>query len=396
MSVVKSIQHVIRKNSAGSDFIRRRINLVEGTNVTLTVADDSTNNETDVTIAAASGTPAFTDTIIKKMYTSVMLNTYRTLDHTAGGFALNEDGLVDAFESEAGVDTGTSTNESYDSANDLYAPSLADGTEESNTTDMAEAGLMLLNYNADYQTLAGGFKITNARSVTKVIVSLNKVGSPTGTMTMTIETDSAGSPSGTPVTNGTANTVAESGLSTSFGEITFTFATPPSLSAATQYHIVITSNRANDTSNHVKWNHGSNTTNYANGDGKRKDSGGTWTTQRDVYFKIIYNQIQNMTLQSNAFTAQAAPTNARLMVLEVNVDSVTVNTDIKGYVSRDGGTTFTQVTLVDEGDTEATAKQILVANVDISAQPSGTSMKWKVTTLNNKDMDIHGVGLMWD
>lgn len=45
----------IRKNSTGSDFTRRRVNLIEGSNVTLTVADDSGNEEVDVTIAAATG-----------------------------------------------------------------------------------------------------------------------------------------------------------------------------------------------------------------------------------------------------------------------------------------------------------------------------------------------------
>jgi hypothetical protein len=44
-----------RKNSAGSTFTRRRVNFIEGSNVTLTVADDAGNDEIDVTIAAATG-----------------------------------------------------------------------------------------------------------------------------------------------------------------------------------------------------------------------------------------------------------------------------------------------------------------------------------------------------
>jgi hypothetical protein len=45
-----------RKNSTGSVFgPRTRLNLIEGSNVTLTVADDSANDEVDVTIAASSG-----------------------------------------------------------------------------------------------------------------------------------------------------------------------------------------------------------------------------------------------------------------------------------------------------------------------------------------------------
>jgi hypothetical protein len=55
----------VRKNSTGSIFTRRRINLIEGSNVTLTVADDSVAEEVDVTIAATGGgggTPGGSDT----------------------------------------------------------------------------------------------------------------------------------------------------------------------------------------------------------------------------------------------------------------------------------------------------------------------------------------------
>lgn len=45
----------VRKNSAGSTFTRRRINLIEGTNVSLTVSDDSGDDEVDVTITASVG-----------------------------------------------------------------------------------------------------------------------------------------------------------------------------------------------------------------------------------------------------------------------------------------------------------------------------------------------------
>jgi hypothetical protein len=45
----------VRKNSSGSLYTRRIVNLIEGSNSTLTVADDDTNDEIDVTIASASG-----------------------------------------------------------------------------------------------------------------------------------------------------------------------------------------------------------------------------------------------------------------------------------------------------------------------------------------------------
>lgn len=45
----------VRKNSAGSTFLRRRLNLIEGTGMTITVADDSTDEEVDVTLASSGG-----------------------------------------------------------------------------------------------------------------------------------------------------------------------------------------------------------------------------------------------------------------------------------------------------------------------------------------------------
>jgi len=44
----------VRKNSAGSTFTRPRLNLIEGSNVTLTVADDAVDGEVDITVAAAT------------------------------------------------------------------------------------------------------------------------------------------------------------------------------------------------------------------------------------------------------------------------------------------------------------------------------------------------------
>ena len=60
----------------------------------------------------------------------------------------------------------------------------------------------------------------------------------------------------------------------------------------------------------------------------------------------IYN---NMTLQSNAFTAQTAPTTARIILDEESYKGdTTLNTDLKAYASRDNGTTFTQMTLANQ------------------------------------------------
>ena len=108
----------------------------------------------------------------------------------------------------------------------------------------------------------------------------------------------------------------------------------------------------------------------------------------------------NLTLQSTDTTASAQPDNADMvMLLENKYGTNTLNTDIKGYISRDSGATFTQGTLVDEG-TWGTNKQIIAFHdLDISAQPAGTSMCYKIETLNqaeaSKEAYIHATSMGW-
>jgi hypothetical protein len=108
----------------------------------------------------------------------------------------------------------------------------------------------------------------------------------------------------------------------------------------------------------------------------------------------ISSVTENMMLLSNAQVATIVPTSARAVLFEEDVDSVTINTDLKVYVSRDNGTTFSQATLEDEGN-YITGARILSGIVDISAQPSGSNMKYKIETLNNKNLKIHGTSVSW-
>jgi len=113
-----------------------------------------------------------------------------------------------------------------------------------------------------------------------------------------------------------------------------------------------------------------------------------------IYIDNIRVDSANIILISQNTTAEAQPDNVRIIIFQEDIDSITVNTDLKSYVSRDGGTTYSQVTLSDEGDW-ISGKRIIAGTVDISGQPAGTTMKWKATTHNNKNLNLHGVGLIW-
>ena len=119
--------------------------------------------------------------------------------------------------------------------------------------------------------------------------------------------------------------------------------------------------------------------------------------------QALYGQtalaINDLTMQSTSTTAESTPTTGDFVTLvEDGAGTATLNTDIKGYVSRDNGTTWTQGTLIDEGDWGANKRILAFHNLDISSQPAGTSMKYKITTHNqsaSKETRIHATSLAW-
>ena len=145
--------------------------------------------------------------------------------------------------------------------------------------------------------------------------------------------------------------------------------------------------------------YGSGTANFGGGGG-----GGDSNTSNGaggsgiVILKYAPLVVRDLTLISNAQTAATQPSTARVTIFEhPSTGTTTVNTDIKAYASRDNGTTYTQITLADEVDYES-GKKLLSGSVDISGQPAGTNMRYKIETLNQSSSKItrlHGVSLQW-
>jgi len=134
--------------------------------------------------------------------------------------------------------------------------------------------------------LAQSFEISTASTVSEIDLYLKKVGSPTGNLTVEIQTDSAGEPSGTAVTNGTSNTVSASTLTTSFTDITFSFASNPSLASGTTYWLVLTTSDTQSNTNYVLWGSDTSTPSYADGEMLGEDAS-TWSAlSADAVFTV--------------------------------------------------------------------------------------------------------------
>jgi hypothetical protein len=116
------------------------------------------------------------------------------------------------------------------------------------------------------------------------------------------------------------------------------------------------------------------------------------------YTTNAFDAPTNMTLVSTATTAQAVPTKGDMVMTYTNgAGTAVINTNIKGYVSRDGGTTYTQGTLVSQGTTGGHTIATF-HDLDISGQPSGSSMRYKIETLvqsASMDTRIQAVSLGW-
>ncbi len=123
---------------------------------------------------------------------------------------------------------------------------------------------------------------------------------------------------------------------------------------------------------------------------------GTVLRADDTY---VINKLEiqgdDMSLQSESTEAEENPDSVRIVIMEEDVDAVTENTDLKAYLSRDNGGNWVQATLVDEGD-YGSGLRVLTGTADVSGQASDKTMKWKITGHNDKDFNLHGIGVLWN
>jgi len=134
--------------------------------------------------------------------------------------------------------------------------------------------------------------------------------------------------------------------------------------------------------------------------GRRNDAVSYAGGSGAIIIKYDTASYNDMVLQSTATTAEAGTTDTADVVLLYTpaAGTTTLNTDLIAAVSRDGGTTFTNVTLTGKGSYSGTTEIATAHNVDISGQPAGVSMKWRISTNNQsvtKQTRINGMSLGW-
>jgi len=351
---------------------RTALGLVIGTNVL--APNGSAASLTNLPAGGASAAEA----------TNIMLNAFRI--SVVGSLTKQNmiDGVVDEFEDETGVDTSTSTNETYDAASDFYgnAGGYTADRIPTMTSTTAPSGIVSASF-----TRSGFAPHKDWKAFDDV------------------QGTSSGDNGWSNWNNGTSDWLK---YEFSSSKVIAKYNLHASTGGSNQYHPkdwtfegwtgstwTVLDTQTNETSwgdAEVRTYTFSNSTSYISYRLNMTASNGSYL---DIGEMEMMEAIaaSNMTLFSNATTALAAPDDANIVIWQEDVDSVTLNTDLKAYASRNGGTTYTQMTLSEVAS--LTTGRILTGTVDISGQSSATAMKYKIETLNTKSQIIHAVALQW-
>lgn len=139
--------------------------------------------------------------------------------------------------------------------------------------------------------LAQSFQVSVAQALSSLGIYLRKIGTPTGTLTLRIESDASGSPSGALVDANAETTLSEASLATSFASVTFTFSAPPSILSSTTYWLVLSTSRSASATDFVAWGADASSPGYTSGEMKSYASS-TWSAEsKDAAFNLGVNSV---------------------------------------------------------------------------------------------------------
>jgi hypothetical protein len=102
---------------------------------------------------------------------------------------------------------------------------------------------------------------------------------------------------------------------------------------------------------------------------------------------------QNMVVQSIALDSNGVSGESRIVILMEEVDAIILNTDLKAFVSRDNGVTWTEAVLEEEGNCLNNFK-VVVSEIDLGSQPEDLHLKYKLESYG-KNLKIFSVALSW-
>ena len=421
------------------------------------IADGAINNakvnaSAGIVTTKISGLDAQIDNGLGRLENEIgLLNVNRLIDN---GAALDDfvKGFSDAFTDETGVNTGANSNSIYSAANDTYGGSVlssvdtqigantslwqgnktnwtfgfsnSDGNNfgmESNESSFGGNGRTTIRTVSAYNMTGDflQFRVNNNSSISGLIgvVDQNYASHIPGDTTSNYYAGGIFSSSsshwfnGSPITAGvkaaalwmTSSGVnaynitgtASSAVSISYGASGTTITLGIDPSTRNLYA------KLNGTLNTTLNNHWASGTNNKSIDDNYYIISNATGEGYNVDFDFVQlsqsfgNANAASTFQTAAQTATSQPATVRLVLLGKEEQSQTINTDTIWSISRDGGTTFSAITMTQSGNYNSSGVKIYTGTVDVSGQPAGTSIVLKQTTTATKGFTLHGYSLLY-
>jgi hypothetical protein len=382
------------------------------------------------------------DTLTANLENEVgLLNINRLIDN---GAALDDfvKGFSDAFVDESGVDTGNNVNMTYDSATDTYAApngtTISQSDIGASNTNWAgqtsnwnwgqytdslgvySSGNFGVNirtgiyYNVDQSATGDIVEFSMEDTTNTGIVAIYEAAYQSHWGDTARNHGNAGmfSSSSTHWQNGDPQAAGVKAMGLRIGNGTVgTLNVKLDSTGSVSYTTgdVFAFNRASDGTMQIKKNGSvdstlTNAINSTYGVIANDWQVGIWHQGEGLSLNLSYLKIRQEvdsgvalagTFLTNAQTATSQPDTIRLVAIGKEVDSQTLNTDTVFSVSRDGGTTFTNITMTESGNYNSSGVKIYTGTADVSSQPTGTSVVLKKTTDAGKKFTLHGYSLLY-
>lgn len=160
-----------------------------------------------------------------------------------------------------------------------------------------------LNFGGVSTWNAQGFKVAATGKVKAIQIYIRKYGGTPGDITVKIQTNNAGAPSGTLV-SADATAIIPAFTTATYAWVTVEFPASFTLTAATLYHIVL-SIPTTDSGNYYQWNTDDSSPSYADGSISTSTNAGTsWTavSTSDALFRILGNSTSINTMMVSSLS----------------------------------------------------------------------------------------------
>lgn len=152
---------------------------------------------------------------------------------------------------------------------------------------IAEVEMMEATLATPLDKIAQSFQVSGTQILGRVSLYLRKIGAPGGGLTVRIETDNAGSPSGTLVHATATATVNESTLATTYGWVNFNFSNNFQLAGSTPYWMVLSTDRVASETNYVEWGADGSSPGYTSGEMKSHNGTAWGAENKDGIFEVV-------------------------------------------------------------------------------------------------------------